>query len=132
MKFKNNPFFWAIAGFLAVWRLTNIIQREEIAAPIRRSVGIIEPDGEDPDHWIFPDSFLGKVFYCFWCGSVWVSLFVTLLLLVFPPLILPFALSAGAIAFKQYLEQEPPVYIENMWGIGDDTEEYHGEDDDAG
>lgn len=127
MRFKDNIFFWGMAGFLAVWRLTNIIQREEIAAPVRRAVGIIEPDGEDPEHWIFPDSFIGKVFFCFYCGSIWASIFVTLLLLLFPPLILPFALSAAAIAFKQYLEQEPPTYIENMWINDEGSEEEYGD-----
>lgn len=122
MRFKSNPLFWFVAGFLAVWRITNIIQREEIAAPVRKAVGIVEPDGEDPEHWIYPDSFLGKLFYCFWCGSVWVATLITILILLFPPLILPFALSAAAIAFKQYIEQESPTYIENMW-ISDDNAE---------
>lgn len=130
MSFRRNPFFWAIAGFLAVWRITNILQREEIAAPIRHKVGIVEPDGEDPDYWIYPDSFLGKVFYCFWCGSVWIGIFVTVLLLLFPPLVLPFALSAAAIAFKQWLEQDAPMYIENMWVSDDDNAAYSSEEDD--
>jgi hypothetical protein len=131
MKFKNNPFFWAIIGFLAVWRITNIIQKEEIASPIRKAVGIYEPDGEDPDYWIYPDSFIGKVFHCFWCGSVWVAGIVTGLMFLFPPLILPFALSAAAISFKQWLEQDTPMYIENMWVGDDDSAAYSAEDDES-
>lgn len=129
MSFKRNPFFWSVVGFLAVWRITNIIQREEIASPIRKAVGIVEPDGEEPDYWIYPDNFIGKLFHCFWCGSIWTAAAVTILLLVFPPLILPFALSAAAIAFKQWLEQDPPTYIENMW-VNDDGNAYSAEDDD--
>lgn len=122
MRFSKNPFFWGIAGFLAVWRITNIVQREEIAAPVRKAVGIMEIDNEDPDYWIYPDNFIGKVFHCFWCGSVWVGIAVTLLLILFPPLILPFALSAGAIIIKEYLDREPDVFVENMW-IGEEGNE---------
>lgn len=135
---KKNPFFWMIAGILATWRITSILQREEIASPIRRAVGATtyEPDDGDPDHFIYADNFIGKVFYCFWCGSVWGGIAVTILLLIFPPLILPFALSAGAIAFKHWLEDfEPPTYIENMWVMNDeDTSDEYGDlgEEDAG
>lgn len=124
MRFKNNPIFWAIAGFLAVWRITNIIQREEIASPVRKAVGIYEADEEDSDYWIYPDNFIGKLFHCFWCGSVWVGAGVTALLLICPPLIIPFALSAAAIAFKEWLDSPTQTYIENYWTTGEDSEEY--------
>lgn len=124
---KKNPFFWLIAGILATWRITNIVQREEIASPIRKAVGIYEPDGEDPEHWIYPDNFIGKVFFCFWCMSVWQATLVTLAIFIFPPLIIPFALSAGAIAFKRWLDEEPPTYIENMWISDEDTHDEYGD-----
>lgn len=115
MRFKSNPMFWLVVAGLATWRITNIIQREEIASPIRKNLGVFEPDGEDPDHWIYPDSFVGKVLHCFWCGSVWVAGAITLLCFMFPPLILPFAISALAILVNNYINQEPDLYIENMW-----------------
>lgn len=125
MRFKNNSFFWFIVAGLATWRITNIIQREEIASPIRKQLGVFEPDGEDPDHWIYPDSFVGKILHCFWCGSVWVAAGITILCFVFPPLFLPFAISALAILIKGWLDQEPDLYIENMWA------EIEGENDEG-
>lgn len=137
MRFKNNPFFWGIAGFLAVWRITNIVQKEEIAAPVRKAVGIVETNEEDPDYWIYPDNFIGKVFHCFWCGSVWVAGLVTLILILCPPLVLLFALSAAAIAFKTWMEslEHPDTYIENYYeaeGEGDSGEFGDLGEDDAG
>lgn len=129
MLFKDKPFFWFLIAGLATWRITNIIQREEIASPVRRSLGVFEPDGEDPDHWIYPDNFIGKVLHCFWCGSVWVAGAMTVLCLIFPPLILPFAVSALAILVKTWIEREPDLYIENMWAEGEATGE-EGDDSD--
>lgn len=115
MRFKNQPFFWFLVAGLATWRITNIIQREEIASPFRKQLGVFEPDGEDPDHWIYPDSFIGKILHCFWCGSVWAAGAITLVCFLFPPLILPFAISALAILIHNHLTQEPDLYVENMW-----------------
>lgn len=126
LKFNDNPLVWLIAGGLAVWRITNIIQKEEIASPIRKAVGVTEADPEDSNYWIYPDNFIGKVFHCFWCGSVWIGAIITIILIIFPPLILPFALSALAIAFKSWLEE--PSYTEViMEGEANDYEE--GTDD---
>lgn len=115
MKAKDNLLLWLIVGGLATWRITNILQKEEIASPIRKAVGIIEPDGEDPDYWIYPEGFLGKVFYCLPCGSVWVGTAVTILLFLFPPILIPFALSTIAIIVKNHIEQAPDLYVENMY-----------------
>ena len=112
MRFKNAPFMWLIAGGLAAWRITSIVQKEEIASPIRKAAGITELDGEDPNYWIYPDNFIGKVLHCFWCGSVWAGFGVTVALLLFPPLILPFALSALAILLKDWLDSDE--YIEEL------------------
>jgi hypothetical protein len=129
MQFRKAPLFWSLVGFLAVWRITNIIQKEEIASPIRKAIGITEVN-EDPNYWLYPDNFIGKLFFCFWCGSMWVSAAVTGLMFIFPPLALPFAFSAGAIAFKEWLERPSVTYIENYWTT-EGPEEYGdlGEDD---
>lgn len=131
MKAKDNLFLWLIAGGLATWRITNILQKEEIASPIRKAAGIIEPDGENPDYWIYPEGFIGKVFHCMYCGSVWVGGAVTIIILLFPPLIIPFVLSALAIVIKDWLEREPAMYIENWWVGGEETEENDEGDNDA-
>lgn len=130
MRSRYFSFLYLIVAGLATWRITNIIQKEEIASPVRKAVGIIEPDGEEPDYWIYPDNFLGKVFHCFWCGSIWIGAGATILLFVFPPLLIPFALSALAIIIKSYIEQEPALYIENMWS-GEEAEENDDGDSDA-
>lgn len=131
MRFDKNPFFWFIVAGLATWRVTNIIQKEEIASPIRKSLGVVEPDGEDPDYWIYPDDFWGRVLHCFFCGSIWIAGAITMLCLIFPPLILPFAISALAIMIKDWLEREPAMYIENWWVGGEETEENDEGDNDA-
>lgn len=123
MQFIKNPLIWSIVGMLAVWRITNIIQQEEIAEPLRRKLGVTESK-DDPDYRIYPDNFIGKVLECFWCGSVWVGGVVTITLFIFPPLLLPFALSAGAILVKDWLEQETSITnIENVWAENPDHEE---------
>lgn len=127
MRFNEKPFFWLVVAGLATWRITNIIQKEEIASPLRKELGVFEPDGEDPEYWIYPDNFVGKVLHCFWCGSVWVAAAITLVCFLFPPLILPFAISAIAILVKHYIDQEPPLYVENMW-MGLEEENDEGDD----
>lgn len=123
MRFKSSPLFWFIVAGLATWRITSIIQREEIASPIRKQLGVFEPDGEDPDHWIYPDNFIGKVLHCFWCGSVWAGLAVSIALVIFPPLLLPLALSAISIVIYKWIQHldDSTVWIES-------TEEEEGED----
>lgn len=105
-KFKDNPFFWLLVAGLATWRITSILHREQIAAPVRKAVGImpVSEDEDDPMYWIYPETFLGKLFYCPWCLSVWVGAGVLLLLLVFPVLIIPFALSAITIGIYKIPE----------------------------
>lgn len=127
MRFNEKPLFWFLVAGLAVWRITNIIQKEEIASPVRQSLGVVEPDGEDPDYWIYPDNFVGKLLHCFWCGSVWIAGAVTILCILFPPLILPFALSALAILIKSWIDREPDMLIANMWA--EDTVEEDDSDE---
>lgn len=104
MSFEHNPFFWLLVGGLAVWRITSIVQREGIFRWPRKLIGITEND-EGPDSWLYPDNFLGAVFACFWCGSVWVAGLVVVILYVFPPALLPFALSAVAIGLQHLLDR---------------------------
>lgn len=105
MRYKDSPLVWLIAGGLATWRITSIVQREGIFSPARKLVGVTEV-GDDPEYWIYPETFIGRVLSCFWCGSVWAGIGVTIALIVFPPLILPFALSALAIWLKPEMEYE--------------------------
>lgn len=113
---KKLPLVWLIVGGLAAWRITSILHREKIAAPIRKKIGImaVAEDDEDPNYWIYPNSFIGQVFHCFWCLSVWVGMILTPILLFIPQLLLPFALSAMSIIVKDYLESSSMVFVEEL------------------
>ena len=109
MKFvdlENINWFWLVVGFLATWRLTNIIHWEGIAAPIRKIFGG-NSDKEGNIHYeplyIFKwrVTFFAKLLSCFMCLSVWVGILVTILVLVFPWILIPFALSTIAIIIEE-------------------------------
>ena len=82
-----------LLSVLTCWRITSILHDEEIAAPIRKWVG-----GEFLfDEWVYPDTFVGHLFGCFWCLSMWVALPVALLFFGWLGFLLVPAVSAGAI-----------------------------------
>lgn len=74
---------------LAVWRITSIVYEEKIAEPIRRLMGY--------DGFSYPDTFLGNLFSCYYCLSVWIGIFSTVIWYYYPYLLYPFAFSAGAV-----------------------------------
>lgn len=131
MHFKDKTFIYLIVAALATWRITNIIQKEEIASPVRKAAGVIEPDGEEPDYWIYPDNFIGKLLHCFWCGSVWVGAGATLLLFIFPPLLIPFALSAIGILIHNWLEYGGSTTIQYLLSEEEEGEGSSGEGEDT-
>lgn len=95
---------WMLIGALTVFRITSVLHGEEIGAPIRRLVGAVETD----EMVSYPDTFLGRMFECFWCLSFWVSVGVTLWLVLLPQhpwglVLVPFALSAVAIVIRVHL-----------------------------
>lgn len=104
--------FWFVVGCLAAWRLTNILHWEEIAYPIRRIFGAFTDVDEESGHevvkyrtftvWGKEIAFFAKLWSCFWCLSVWVSFAVITLILVFPWVLLPFAISAVAIIIERF------------------------------
>jgi hypothetical protein len=115
---EKHPIAWMVAGGLAAWRLASIINKERIASPIRKAVGVVEL-GDDPEYWAYPDNFLGELISCEWCLSVWTGGLMTALLYVFPPAVLPFALSAFSIMFKKRIEEDPEGIFVEVEG-GDD------------
>ncbi len=111
---ENINWFWLVIACLAAWRLTNILFWEEIAVFIRKLFGgyvSIEKDEDGVVHETFKYrplrilgkdvEFFAKLWSCFWCLSVWVSIGVTVIVLVFPYLLLPFAISAVAIIVEK-------------------------------
>jgi hypothetical protein len=126
MNFKKKPLLWLTIASLATWRITSIIHREKIAAPLRAAVGImpVGEDDDDPAYWIYPDNFVGKLFYCTWCLSVWVGGIVAALLYLWPPVLLPFALSTLSIFQEkiiEYLGSLPYVFVEELDEEDQDT-----------
>lgn len=82
----------------ACWRLTSILHHEKISDPIRKKIGANEiAEGI----WSFPDTFIGYLFSCFWCLSVWVSGLCAVLLVLDVRLLYPFVLSAIAIGIEE-------------------------------
>lgn len=84
---------WLVIAALASWRIASILHREGIMRPLRRLFGIYEKDGVV----FYPDTFFGELLGCLWCLSVWTALGTTLLLFIFPYVLLPFAFSSIAI-----------------------------------
>lgn len=93
MEFNIPDGVWLVVAFIATWRITSIIQREEIFSFLRRWLGVEDINGYE----LYPDTFFGKLISCFWCVSVWVGLACTIILLIFPYILIPFALSGVSI-----------------------------------
>lgn len=85
-----------IIAILAAWRITSVINREKIGEVIRKRVGE-KADPYVPNAYTFPDTFMAKLVSCFWCLSVWVSLFCFMAMLIYPYFLYPFAISAVVI-----------------------------------
>ncbi len=89
---------WFIVAALATFRITSILHHEEIAAPFRKYFGGVLIAEE----WTYPDTFIGRLLGCFWCVSVWVGLFCSILVYIRPELLVPFALSTVAIGLYEH------------------------------
>lgn len=98
-EFFRAPLLWLLIATLSVWRLTSIIHTERIARVVRKLFGV----DETGELWIYPDTFFGYLISCFWCLSIWVGLAVAVLLILLPYVLLPFALSGGAILINRLL-----------------------------
>lgn len=115
-------FYWLILGVLVVWRVTHLLHAEdgpwELIAKMRDALG---------------RSFLGKLFDCFYCLSLWIALPLAWFLGsdVRHRLLLWPALSAGAILIERvtHREEVPPApYVEGEI----DDELLRTRDEDAG
>ena len=86
---------------LATWRITSIIQAEEIMRPLRRLFGVRYDEALLTE--VYPDTFMGKLIKCFWCVSVWCGLACTLIYFADVRILYPFAASASAILLDKIL-----------------------------
>ncbi|MDP2727536.1 MAG: DUF1360 domain-containing protein [Dehalococcoidia bacterium] len=98
----------AVLG-LACWRLTNLVQQERgpfaILTQMRRLVGVEHDDEGEPTSW--PDTEVGRLLKCPWCGSIWIAAGLVGFYLAFPTQTIAaaflFALSTVAIAFQEVI-----------------------------
>jgi hypothetical protein len=86
---------------LAIWRVTYAINKEKIGEPIKKAVGV-KTDSFGLES--FPDTFFANLVMCFRCLSVWVSVAMTLLWVINPLIIYPFALSFIVIKLNEKFE----------------------------
>lgn len=95
-----------IIAILATWRLSAMLSYEtgpfNIFIWFRELFGIVHNDfGEKVG---VPELFFAELLDCVWCVSVWVGFVVAVALYFYPVLVwilLPFALSAGAIIVEK-------------------------------
>ena len=104
----DNFLVLLVLSAIATWRITSIINRETIFAPVRAWMGEKKIDKKLNEitwtEYEYP-TFLAKLVGCFMCLSVWVGLGCTLVMFVFPYLLLPFVLSAAGIVIDKWLGQ---------------------------
>ncbi len=92
---------------LACWRISHMVQYERgplaVFTRVRRLAAVHH--GEDGEPLAWPDTEMGRLARCLWCGSVWVGAGLVGLYLYAPAvaivLALPFALSAAAIVIQE-------------------------------
>lgn len=100
------PIEHLVVYFIAIWRIANLFVSEagpwNIFRRIREWAGIGHDNAGVP--YMIPDGFMGQLFSCIWCFSIWVSFFVMTVWLFYPEwalkLCVPFALSGGAILIE--------------------------------
>lgn len=93
---------------LSTFRITNLFMYEdgpfEIFERFRKVLNIYQIELADGSTHleVIDNNQIGKLFSCFWCLSVWVAIFNFLLPeIVKKYLLLPLAISAGAIIIRQ-------------------------------
>lgn len=92
---------------LATWRISSLLVDElgpfEMFDRIRYRLGVRYNDKNIP----YARNELAELFTCIWCMSVWIGLLIAILYVTIPHyttvLLMPFALSAGAIIIKWLL-----------------------------
>ena len=81
---------------LATWRLSSLLHTEDAFEWLRKWIGIENDEEGYPA--IYPETFWGNVFDCFWCLSLVVSVPVTALIVVLAGIRWPWGLPVGLAA----------------------------------
>ena len=97
--------------FLAVYRITNLFTDDNEGGPwqslhwIRWKTGVRY---DSVSKKAYGTNVISRALSCFWCFSVWVGLFVAVPYVFWSKItitiLLPFALSAGALMIKRYMD----------------------------
>lgn len=70
----------------ATWRIASMFVRErgpfDVFVWIRERAGIVHDDEKAPIG--YPDTFFGGLLSCVWCSSMWVAVFLGILILLVP------------------------------------------------
>lgn len=92
---------------LATWRISAMLSYEDgpgfIFKKLRQALGFLYYDNDDTV--VEPDTFLGSLFGCVWCLTVWIGIVIWISYILWPDVIyplVPFALSAGAIIVERF------------------------------
>lgn len=88
---------------LATWRMTSLLVSEEgpenILDQFRYKIGIrYDEVGET-----YGENWFAEAFCCFWCASVWIAFFLLPFYLISPYILLPLAMSGGAILIERVI-----------------------------
>jgi len=87
----------------SVWRLTHMVWNEKVMTKFRYLFGERFDFGTGKP--TYPNTWYGYLIDCFLCLSVWVGLIFTILIFIFPYILLPFFLSALAIWIQEVREK---------------------------
>lgn len=99
--------FILLLGILATWRISSLFVHEKgpfhIFSILREAIGIQHDNDDNP--YAYPSGFLGELFSCVWCFSIWIGIFLAILYFisasVYVWITLPLAWSAGAILLEK-------------------------------
>lgn len=106
---QDDAILRLVVYFLATWRISSLIVHEKgpggLFLHLRELAGITHD--EDGKAAIIPETFLGELFTCVWCSSIWIGIVWVVFEALFPqPAFycgLVFALSAGAIVMDKWI-----------------------------
>ena len=97
LSYWTNPVFWTGIGILATYRISHLLSTDRITRGIRKFFRVQEDFDQD-----LQPNFIAKVLVCFWCTSVWVSLFIFLYMIFLVPVaMIPFAFAGGALVLEE-------------------------------
>ena len=95
-----------ILSGLTTWRLASMLHTEDVFEFLRNWIGIENDEDGYPALW--PDSFWGNIFHCFWCLTMVVSFPVTIVVVlaaeVYVVWLFPIWLGASAVSI--WLEKQ--------------------------